>query len=344
MQVVQLSRHGGPEVLEVVERPRPEPGPGEVLVRTLAVSVNHLDLWARRGMPGLPVPLPFVPGSDGTAEVVECGEGVEGLTAGDRVLVLPGVSSGTSPADATGDDWHAPDYRVRGEHVDGVDQEYLCLEARYFLKLPAELDPVSLAAVPLVFLTAWGALVERAALRGGETCLVLAGASGVGSAGIQIAKDLGARVLTTAGSEEKRAFAADLGADEVLDHHDPDWPKRVKALTDGRGVDVVFEHVGPATWTGSMRCLARLGRLVTCGGTTGPEVSLLLPHLFMKNLSVLGSTMGPVRAFPTIVEKVASGAYRSTLSRVMPLSEVAEAHRLLEAGEVLGKIVLTPGS
>ena len=200
MQVVQLSRHGGPEVLEVVERPRPEPGPGEVLVRTLAVSVNHLDLWARRGMPGLPVPLPFVPGSDGTAEVVECGEGVEGLTAGDRVLVLPGVSSGTSPADATGDDWHAPDYRVRGEHVDGVDQEYLCLEARYFLKVPAELDPVSLAAVPLVFLTAWGALVERAALRGGETCLVLAGASGVGSAGIQIAKDLGARVLTTAGS------------------------------------------------------------------------------------------------------------------------------------------------
>lgn len=344
MQVVQFSCHGGPEVLELVERPIPRPGPGEVLVRTLAVSVNHLDLWARRGMPGLPVSLPFVPGSDGTAEVVECGDGVDAFAPGDQVLVLPGVSSGSSEFDRSGDDWLSDDYQVRGEHVDGVDAEYLALEERYFTKLPAGVDPIEAAAVPLVFVTAWGALVERAQLSAGESCLILAGASGVGSAGIQIAKDLGARVIATAGSDEKRALASDLGADEVLDHHDPTWPKQVKALTGGRGVDVVFEHVGPATWQGSMRSLARRGRLVTCGGTTGPEVSLLLPHLFIKNLTLLGSTMGPRRAFPTILEKLAAGAYRSTISRVLPMSEVREAHRLLEAGEVQGKLVLTPGA
>jgi NADPH:quinone reductase-like Zn-dependent oxidoreductase len=344
MQVVQFSRHGGPEVLELVERPIPTPGAGEVLVRTLAVSVNHLDLWARRGMPGLPVPLPFVPGSDGTAEVVECGAGVEAFTPGDLVLVMPGVSSGTSEFDLTGDDWLSDDYQVRGEHVDGVDAEFLALEERYVMKLPDGVDPIEAAAIPLVFVTAWGALVERARLQPGETCLVLAGASGVGSAGIQIAKDLGARVISTAGSDQKRALASDLGADEVFDHHDSDWPIHVKALTGGRGVDVVFEHVGPATWQGSMRSLARRGRLVTCGGTTGPEVSLLLPHLFIKNISVLGSTMGPRRAFPTILEKFAAGTYRSAISRVLPLSEVREAHRSLEAGEVQGKLVLTPGS
>jgi NADPH:quinone reductase-like Zn-dependent oxidoreductase len=344
MQVVQFSRHGGPEVLEVVERPRPSPGPGEVLVRTLAVSVNHLDLWARRGLPGLPVPLPFVPGSDGVGEVVECGPGVSALRSGQRVLILPGVSSGQSAHDRRGDDHLSDDYQVRGEHLDGVDSEYLALESRFFMKLPEGLDPIQAAAVPLVFVTAWGALVERAELRPGESCLILAGASGVGSAGIQIARDLGARVLATAGSEEKRAFARELGAHEVLDHHDPAWPKQVKALTGGRGADVVFEHVGPATWSGSMRSLARLGRLVTCGGTTGAEVCLTLPHMFMKNLSVLGSTMGPRRAFATILEKLSAGAYRPTVGLILPMSRVAEAHRRLEAGEVLGKIVMTPGS
>jgi NADPH:quinone reductase-like Zn-dependent oxidoreductase len=344
MQVVQITAHGGPEVLELHDVPVPEPRVGEVLVRVLAVSVNHLDLWVRRGMPGMPIPLPHIPGSDGTGEIVAVGERVEGLEVGQRVLILPGVSSGTSEYDLRGDDHLSSDYGVRGEHCDGLDRELVCLEPRYVLPLPEGLDPIQAAAAPLVFLTAWGMLISRAQLQPGETVLVLGGSSGVGSAAIQIAKDLGARVLTTAGDERKREYARSMGADEVLDHHDPDWPREVKRLTEGRGVDVVVEHVGPATWQGSMRSLARLGRLVTCGGTTGPEVSLLLPHLFMKNLSILGSTMGPRSAFPTILDKLASGAYRPALDSVLPLSQVAEAHRRLEAGEVLGKIVLTPGS
>jgi NADPH:quinone reductase-like Zn-dependent oxidoreductase len=343
MQVVQFESHGGPEVLQVVDIPMPEPAPGEVLVRMLAVSLNHLDLWARRGMPGLRVPFPFIPGSDGCGEVVACGEGVIDWQAGTRVLVLPGASSGQSKHDLTGDDWLSDDYQVRGEHFDGLDREYLCVESRYLLALPAGLDPVQAAAVPLVFITAWGALVERAKLQAGETVVILGGSSGVGAAGIQIARDLGARVITTAGTERKRELCRSLGAHEVLDHYDSKWSREVKALTAGRGAEVVFEHVGPATWSSSMRCLARCGRLVTCGGTTGPEVSLVLPHLFIKNQTVLGSTMGPRRAYPEILRKVAAGAYRPTVHEVMPMSHVQKAHEQLEAGCVVGKIVLTPG-
>jgi len=344
MQVVQFRKHGGPDVLEVVERPVPEAGPGEVLVRVLAVSLNHLDLWVRRGLPGIPVELPFVPGTDAAGEIAATGEGVDGLSVGQRVLVLPGVSSGASEFDARGDDHLSADYMVRGEHFDGVNREYMTVEARHVLPLPEGLDPEVAAAVPVTWITAWAMIVERAQLRAGETVLVIAGSSGVGSAGIQIARELGARVIATAGSDAKRAFAAGMGAQEVLDHHDPDWPKQVKALTEGRGVDVVFEHVGPATWKGAMRSLARNGRLVTCGGTTGPKVEVLLPHLFMKNLSLLGSTMGPRRAFPAILEKVASGAYRPPIEEVLPLSRIVEAHERLEAGGVIGKLVLRPGS
>lgn len=344
MQVVQFRQHGGPEVLELVDRPVPEPGPGEVLVRVLAISLNHLDLWVRRGLPGIPVELPFIPGTDAAGEIAAVGAGVEGLGEGQRVLVLPGVSSGTSEFDARGDDYLSDDYVLRGEHFDGVAREYLTVEARHVLPLPDGLDPEVAAAVPVTWITAWAMIVERAQLRAGETVLVLAGSSGVGSAGIQIARELGARVIATAGSDAKRAFAAEMGAHEVLDHHDPDWPKRVKALTEGRGVDVVFEHVGPATWGGAMRSLARRGRLVTCGGTTGPKVEVLLPHLFMKNLSLLGSTMGPRRAFPVILERVASGAYRPPIEDILPLSRIVEAHERLEAGNVIGKLVLRPGS
>ena len=343
MQAARIHAHGGPEVLTIDDVPRPEPGPGEVLVRILGASVNHLDLWVRRGMLGFAVPFPRVLGCDGTGEVAALGVGVSGVAVGQRVVIEPGTTSGTSPEDLVGDDHLAPDYGIRGEHCDGLDREYVAVEARYLLPLPDGVDPVQAAAVPLVFVTAWGALVRRAEVRPGETVLILGGASGVGSAGIQIAKDRGARVIATAGSEPKRRLARELGADEVVDHGRADWGKEVKRLTDGRGVDVVFEHVGPATWKTSMACLARGGRLVTCGGTTGPTVEVSLPHLFIKNLSVLGSTMGPKAAFPEIFSKVADGTYRPVVDRVLPLSEVRQAHELLENREVVGKIVLVPG-
>ncbi len=199
------------------------------------------------------------------------------------------------------------------------------------------------AAVPLVFLTAWGMLVTRARVQPGETVLVLGGTSGVGSAAIQVARDAGARVLATAGSEAKLQLCRELGAEEAFDHTKPDWGAGVKQLAGKRGVDVVVEHIGPATWETSQKLLARNGRLVTCGGTTGPSVSVSLPHLFMKNQSLLGSTMGPRNSFPAIFERVARGAFRPIVDRVMPLSKVAEAHELLENRKMIGKIVLTPG-
>jgi len=342
MKALRIHAHGGPEVLAIDEVPRPEPREGEVLVKVLAASINHLDLWVRRGMPGFPVPFPRTLGCDGIGEIAALGAGVSGLQVGQRVVLEPGYSSGRSPQDLAGEDHLAPDYSIRGEHGEGFDCEYFALEARYVFPLPEGVDPVLGAAVPLVFLTAWGMLVSRAKLRDDETVLILGGASGVGSAGVQIAKSIGARVIATAGSERKRELARSLGADEVVDHSVEGWEKQVKKLTEGRGCDVVFEHVGPATWDASMRCLARLGRLVTCGGTTGPKVSLLLPHVFIKNLSILGSTMGPRSALPTIFEHVRAGRYRPVVDRVMPLAEARLAHELLESRQVAGKIVLVP--
>jgi NADPH:quinone reductase-like Zn-dependent oxidoreductase len=344
MQAVRIPEHGGPSVLEVVDVPVPVPGPGEVLVRILAVSVNHLDLWSRRGLPGVKLPLPLVPGCDGTGEIAQLGPGVAGPPVGTRVLVEPGDTSGTSAHDRAGDDHLADDYRIRGEHFDGLAREYVAVPARYALPLPPGLDPVRTAAAPLVFLTAWGMLVTRARARAGERVLVLAGTSGVGSAAIQVARDLGCRVVATAGTPAKRDLCLELGAEAAVDHGDPQWPSLARKAAGGAGFDVVVEHVGPATWDGSLRALGRNGRLVTCGGTTGATVSLALPHLFIKNQSVLGSTMGPRSALPAILSKIAAGAYRPVVDRVLPLSRVAEAHALLEARQVLGKIVLVPGS
>lgn len=344
MQALRIHSHGDPSVLCLDDVERPKPGPGEVLVKILAVSVNHLDLWVRRGMPGVNIPLPRILGSDGTGEICELGEGVTGLAKGAVVMIEPGMSSGRSAMDLLGKDHLSDDYGIRGEHSDGIDCEYACIEARYLRPLPAGLDPVQAAACPLVFLTAWCMLKERAMLRSDDVLLVLGAASGVGSAAVQIAKDHGAKVIATAGSDAKRALVSDLGADLVLDHYDSDWPKHVLSETGGRGVNVVFEHTGPATWKGSMRCLARNGRLVTCGGTTGAEVSLVLPHLFMKNISILGSTMGPRRTFDPILERLASGVFKPVIDQVLPLSEASMAHERLEAGDVVGKIVLVPGS
>ncbi len=343
MQAARIHAHGAPDVIRIEDIPKPSPGPGQALVKVLGVSVNHLDLWVRRGMPGVTIPFPRILGCDGSGEVVALGAGVKGLAVGDQVVIEPGMSSGKSPEDAAGMDHLAPDYGIRGEHCDGIACEFAALEARYLLPLPRDVDPVQAAAVPLVFVTAWGLLVCRADVQPGETVLVLGGASGVGSAAIQIARARGARVIATAGSEEKRRLARELGAAAVVDHRAPDWRKEVKRLTGGKGCDVVVEHVGPATWKTSMAVLARRGRLVTCGGTTGPAVEVVLPHLFIKNLSILGSTMGPRSAFPEIFARIADGTFRPVVDRVLPLSETRRAHELLEGREVVGKIVLVPG-
>jgi len=343
MQALRIHQHGDPSVLRVEDIPKPSPAPGQALVRLLGVSLNHLDLWVRRGMPGFPVPFPRILGCDGTGEVVALGAGVKNVRVGDKVVIEPGYSSGDSPEDRAGNDNLAPDYSIRGEHSDGLDCEFVALEARYLLPLPKGVDPVQAAAVPLVFITAWGLVVTRGQVKSGETVLVLGGASGVGSAAIQIARSRGARVFATAGSEEKQRLCRELGAEAVLDHRSDGWGKELKKLTAGKGADIVVEHVGPATWKTSMSVLARNGRLVTCGGTTGATVEITLPHLFIKNQSVLGSTMGPRAAYPEIFAGIAKGVFRPVVDRVLPLSRAREAHELLESRKVVGKIVLVPG-
>ncbi|MEZ6021767.1 MAG: zinc-binding dehydrogenase [Planctomycetota bacterium] len=322
----------------------PEPGHGEVLCKVLAVSVNHLDVWVRRGMPGFPVPFPRILGCDGTGEVVATGPGCHTAAIGQKVLLEPGYNHNLDSIEVRrGEDYLAADYQIRGEHGDGFDVEYVVLPERYITTLPAGLDPITTAATPLVFLDAWGMLMERARVREGETVLVLAAGSGVSSAGIQIAKGEGARVIATGSTQAKRDLAIELGADHVIDPGQPGWSKQVKELTGGHGADVVFEHVGPATWNESMRSLARNGRLVTCGGTTGPKVEIQLPHLFIKNQSVLGSTMGPASAFPLILERLAAGTYRPVVHEILPMSQVRRAHEIVEGREAIGKVLLIPG-
>lgn len=341
MRAVHITAHGGPSVLELVDLTDPEPGPGDVLLRPIGVSVNHLDLWVRRGMPGFPVEFPRIPGCDGVGEIVALGDGVTERQVGEVVVMEPGFTAGEPHPDR---DHLEADYGIRGEHGQGFDAQRVVLPARYVFPLPDGVDPLQASAVPLVFLTAWGMLHSRAVVLAGERVLVLAGTSGVGSAAIQLARAAGAQVIATAGTEDKRALCRDLGAQAAFDHHDPDWPKQVKAWSGGAGCDVVVEHVGPATWEGSLRSLARNGRLVVCGGTTGPKVALLLPHLFIKNLSLLGSTMGPRSALPRIFELVAKGEVRPVVDRVMPMTAVRDAHQLLEDGKVLGKLILDPAN
>ncbi len=343
MKCVVVREHGGPEVLLLEERPVPEPGPGQVRLRVEAVALNHLDIWVRRGVPGHPFPLPIVPGCDIAGVVDALGPGGHpSFHAGDDVLAAPGVSCGACAACARGDDHLCRDYGILGETCDGGCAEYAVVPARNLLPRPAGMAAEQAAALPLVFLTAWHMVVERARLRPGETMLVHAAGSGVSSAAIQIGKVLGARVIATAGTDAKAGKARALGADEAVNYRSLDFAAEVRRLTGKRGVDVIVDHVGPDTWEKNIRSLARGGRLVLCGSTSGFEVRTDTRLLFFKNLSILGSTMGSRGELHEVLRLVAAGRLRPVVDSVLPLADVREGHRRLEAREAFGKIVLVP--
>src|SRR5688572_2269317 len=266
MKAIRFHAHGGPEVLRLEEAPDPVIGPGEALVRVRACALNHLDLWQRRGLDRVRIPLPHISGSDVAGEVVDAGGGP--VPAATRVLLQPGLSCGRCAHCRSARDNLCPDYQVLGYVSDGGYAEFLSVPTENLVPIPGHISFVDAAAFPLTFLTAWHMLMTRASLQPGETVLVLAAGSGVGQAAIQIAKLHGARVFATAGPN-KLSRANEIGAEEVFDHYAEDFAKRTRALTDGRGADVVIEHVGEATWERSVRALARGGRLVTCGATTG---------------------------------------------------------------------------
>jgi NADPH:quinone reductase-like Zn-dependent oxidoreductase len=340
MKAVVIRSHGGPETLTLTDVPDPVPGSGEALIRIRAAALNHLDVWVRRGVPGHTFPLPIIPGSEVSGVVETIGPNVDGWRVGDAVIVSPGISCGECIACTSGNDPLCPRYGILGETRDGGCAELISVPVRTLIAKPAHMSFTDAAALPLDMMTAWHMLIARAGLRAGETVLVQAAGSGVGSAAIQIAKLWGATVFATAGSPEKVARALALGADQAIDYRSADFVAETRKLTGKRGVDIVFEHVGGETFERSLRVLARGGRLVTCGATSGAEVTVNLRLVFFKLLSILGSTMGSLSELREIMRHVDAGRLKPVVDRVLPLSAIAEGHRVLESREAFGKVVL----
>lgn len=340
MKAIYFDQHGGPEVLQFRGGPEPELRSGEVLVRVHACALNHLDLWVRRGLPGVPIPLPHIPGSDVAGVVEKVGANVRNVKPGQKVLLAPGVSCGRCPACLSGNDNRCPQFTNLGYLIDGGCAEFVrCPEVNCF-PYPENLPFEQAAAVPLVFQTAWHMLVTRAQLQPAEEVLVLGAGSGVGSAAVQIGKFFGCRVIATGGSDTKLAKARELGADDTINHRTQKIKDEVRRLTAKRGVDVVLEHVGTATWEDSVASLARGGRLVTCGATTGFDAKIDLRFLFSRQISILGSYMGTKSEFSMVLKLVAAGRLRPVVDRTFPLKDCSAAHAYLESGEQFGKVVL----
>jgi len=341
VKAIVFEKHGEPDVLRYVDAPDPVINANEVLVRVRACALNHLDLWVRRGLPGVAIPLPHIPGSDVAGEVAEIGSGVTTVRPGQKVVLAPGVTCGKCPACISGHDNRCRSFTNLGYMVDGGCAEFVKVPEVNCLPYPENLSWEEAASIPLVFQTAWHMLLVRAELQPGEDVLVLGAGSGVGIAAIQIAKFFGAKVIATAGTPEKLAKATALGADYVINHKTQKIREEVRRITNKRGVDVVFEHVGTATWDDSLASLAYAGRLVTCGATTGFDAKLDLRVLFAKQLSLMGSYMGTKSDLHSVMRLVAGGRFRPIVDRVFPLKGAAAAHEYLESGAQFGKVVLS---
>src|SRR5438477_2774897 len=340
MKAIIFHQHGAPDVLKYKDAPEPSIRPNEVLVRVRACALNHLDLWVRRGIPGVPIPLPHIPGSDASGEIAQVGAEVSTVRVGQKVALAPLVSCGKCKACVAGMDNHCRQATNLGYMIDGGCAEFVRVPEVNCLPYPENLTFEEAASIPLVFQTAWHMLVARAELQPGEDVLVLGAGSGVGSAAIQIAAFFGARVIATAGSDEKLQKARQLGADNVINHKTQKIRDEVRRITNKRGVDVVFEHVGTATWDDSLASLAAGGRLITCGATTGYDAKVDLRFLFSRQLSLLGSYMGTKSELHTVMKLVTAGHLRPIVDRVFPLAEAAAAHAYLESSSQFGKVVL----
>lgn len=340
MRAVVLSEYGGPEVLRCTEMPEPGIGANEVLVRVRACALNHLDLWLRRGLPTQPLNFPHILGSDIAGEVAKIGASVANVPEGEKVLLAPGVSCGQCAQCIAGSDNFCKNYTLFGSGVQGGYAEFVKAPAANVIPIPGVLAFEQAAAIPLVFLTAWHMLMTRARMRPAEEVLVMGAGSGVGSAAIQIAKAVGALVIAASTSEAKQARAKELGADEAISSKG-EFAREVKRLTGGRGVDVVVEHVGQATWEQSIYSLARGGRLVTCGATTGFDGKVNIGYLFARQLSVLGSFMGAKAELFAVLELFKRGRLKPVLDCILSLDRAAQAHQRLESREQFGKIVLS---
>ncbi|HEX8069639.1 MAG TPA: zinc-binding dehydrogenase [Pyrinomonadaceae bacterium] len=342
MKAVVFHEHGGPEVLRYEERPEPRARANEVLIEVRACALNHLDVWARAGLPGIEIPRPHILGNDVAGVVRAVGEVVDWVRPGAEVMLQPGVSCGHCLECLSGRDNLCPDYDIIGYRRPGGYAELVAAPGVNVIPKPTNLSWAEAAALPLVTVTAWHMLVTRANVQPGEDVLVHAAGSGVGSVGIQIARLRGARVIATASSDEKLEQARALGAHDVVNYSNPDWPREVRRLTDRRGVDVVFEHTGAETWPGSIQALAKDGRVVTCGATSGYDARTDLRQVFYRHLSLLGSFMGSKAELLAAMKFVAQGRLRAVVAETLPLAEARRAHELIEARAQFGKLVLVP--
>jgi NADPH:quinone reductase-like Zn-dependent oxidoreductase len=340
MKAIRFHEFGGPEVLKYEDVPEPVLRKDRVLVRVKACALNHLDLFTRKGLPG--VKLPHINGSDVAGVVEEVGEYITGIEKGQRVLLAPMMFCNHCQFCTSGQQSFCRQFTVLGNLVDGGNCELISVPQVNVIPIPDSLTFEEAASVPLVFLTAWHMLVSRAQIRQGQWVLVLGAGSGVGTAAIQIAKMFRAQVIATAGDENKMAKARELGANFTIDHYKQKISEEVKRITAKRGVDITFEHVGQATWQESMRSLKLGGTIVTCGATTGYEANFDIRVLFAKQLSFLGSFMGTMGDLHEVLGHVFAGRLKPVVDRSFPLSEAAEAHRYLANSQMFGKVLLKP--
>ena len=342
MKALYFDKHGELDVVKYGDVPDPKPGPGEVLIRVRACALNFLDIWVRRGWPGLKLEMPHWCGADVAGEIAELGENVSDWQVGQRVVVDPGVSLVEDEYTRRGEDSVSPGYHILGEHRRGGAAEYLTVPAGNLAAIPDNINYPEAAAPLLVGLTAWRMLMHQAGLRAGESVLVVGAGGGVNSMAIQMARLAGAAVYVVAGNPEKSERARQLGADVVLDRSQVDWGKEIYKLTARRGVDVVVDNVGQATITTSMQAVARGGRIVIVGNTSGPQAEIDIRFIFGKQISLIGSTMGSHQDFRDVIDLLWAGKIKPVIHQIMPLSEGCDAYKLMEAGEHFGKIVLAP--
>jgi len=340
MKAVRIHQHGGFDVLKYDELPIPTINQKQCLVKIKAAALNHLDIWVRKGIPG--VPLPMIMGSDGAGIVEKVGKEVSDFSEGDRILIQPLTFCGECRWCKQNKENYCEKWGIFGENQDGTQCEYMAINADHLRIIPEGMSFEEAAAFPLVAETSYTMLIDRANIQSGETVFIWGASSGVGSMAIQIAKAMGCKVLTTVGNSEKRKLAEKLEADVVINYIEDDIPKIVKEFTNKRGVDVVVEHVGTKTWDTSLRILGKGGRIVTCGATTGSEAKFDIRHLFYKQQSILGSTMGNVKSLDNMLEMYKNGKVKPIVDKSFKLREIQKAHEYLENGKHLGKVLVIP--
>ena len=340
MKAVRIYEHGGLDKLIYDDLPQPDCLSDKVKINIKASALNHLDIWVRNGLPGIPIPLPMILGSDGSGTIVEVGSDVDKFQKGEDVVIQPGTFCRICQHCKQGRENYCPGYGILGETENGTQTEFLVIDPANIHSKPDHLNYVEAASMPLVFMTAYQMLIKRAKLQADEMVLIYGGTSGVGSASIQISKELGAQVIATAGNDKKCEFSIKIGADHVVNHSQDNWVDDVKNITGKSGVNVVIEHIGVSTWKQSLRVLSKGGRIVTCGATTGADVNVNLAHLFIKQQSILGSTMGSIPTFIEVMEKINEKKYTPIVDKVFPMEDIRHAHEYMENRYQMGKVVV----